>query len=1337
MVEKVDVVLLSDPIDIESVWRVSSFLGINRTTPEERYWPNQWLLRDLENNAKIFDITFGTPDWSNCSAPLLRISWGILHQLEKQLKTSKNPLVIITKGLGGIIVKQMCLCAPNVPQFWEIFKQISGIVFYCCPHECESSSDMAEILMKIQIQESFDKLVLASQSLIALNEEFKELLSTNIIFNSLKILSFGENHNLTSHRVIPRNISNPSFGDYYELPGKDFSTISSVRTPEDFGYWKILTMIRNILRKQKKINNDQLKLINDNQQHFKENEKELIKINFKKLTIKIQGRILTIIQGDYDKNKPELFKILYQEIQFESIFEVLVNACNIICEKLEIQMDNLSNSIKDQKLNINMIGIKYQIDLAKIFVLYHLQISPSSSSLINIEYIEKNINNEPLSKDKALILEIKSNGFKEQLLPHLDKLNNLLKSSEISLECINRVKEILNQKPRISLLGRPNSGKSTLINGLCGNSWFSTASSECTGTITELHVNKAGETTNQNDSSVDLVYISEKELDSSVAEYISQHIQRGKDNDSIKEIIKSFKDKYEETMQSNNRQKIMNVSGKKYFSQEWISDYASLNSNNNFNCLLLEKIILHAKKDKLRPWLQDVILCDTPGLFSRAVDQEGVFSLTDKRAFDSAENSDIWIYLTPHQDINDELATDLSKVISRAPHGKGLVCLTKFDYAFAAIKKQTLSTILENKRNRILECCRMPNPPGLSAYVLELANQYIQAKKNRAVLMDELLKRLSDVILAHTGKTSLYFLNHIENENDQEQTNDNGDNDDGDDDDDDDDDSDDPFGEEDDSSVEAFTLDEYFKFQNKNCKSTQEKADMVRILYCASLEASLAHSFLEHVSELLKVTTFNKICHSLESLLSIIAQEIHSCNIQVNDLKSNQISNNNNNILIDKSSTFSSISSPNRLYINQINDNISISPNKEKNKFISTNNHKREKIKIACEQFCQNWDSYFSMQLRQALNNAIIPLQKSTLSKLAQNVMKLKANFLRIIPDITMNIDQIFISDITKLFKNEFSVCASQSKISSWLGEIPAQLKSVVRAEVDAKIHSCRPLHDFLLTNPAATQVIFKKKLFENRTHANEMFKEKANEKLKKLITQLFKEAEHLKEEISNRVQQILQEYILQLDSTPLTQSSTSNVSLQPFVVSEKIKTLQRTLISLRNIYKVFFNIYNYGVTSEQYCSVLVGSQLTNAERNYISSIFNILYYFFLVPSLSMFNNDENQQSKTGSLHYEKRLVQACLLEFQTLFRANLSEYLITDQTESLDFGLLRTSVSAVILLTFVNSEFVIDILKKNENNTFSCYHENSFLPTIDEEKAKFIFYSKDVQRRFAIIKRH
>src|SRR3990167_9556771 len=715
--EGIDVVFLSDPSDIDNIWRISSYLGFHKTTSEERYWPSKWLLNDLGNtNTNIYDITFSTPDWSNCLSPLIRVSWGILHQLENQLKTSKNPLIIISKGLGGLIVKQMCLCAPKVPQFWEILKRLAGLVFYSCPHECGSSSEMAEILMKVQIQEPFDKLVLASQSLLELNDKFKELLSNNLIFNSLQILSFGEASKLSS-AIIPKKISKFNFGDNYSLVGKTFSNITSVRSPEDFGYWKVLTLIRNIIRKKK---------------NFQENKNE--------------------------ENQQKTTK--------------------------NINFNNLTNLIKEKKIKINMTGIKCQIEVAKFFLLYHLQISPESHTLIKIDYLNKS--NENKSLDSALVLEIKSNGYKEQLLPHLNKLAQLLQDSKVSVDCIDRIKDILNQKPKISLLGRPNSGKSTLINGLCGNSWFSTASSECTGTVSELHVDKAPNSST--DPCIDLVYISKDELDSSVTEYVTQYLQRGKDNDDLKNITKTFRDKYDELTSENQTNRVQRLSGKKCLTQESISEHVSLTSM-NLNCLLLEKIIIHSKTDKLRPWLEDIILCDKPGLFSRLKQtDDGFFPLTDKRAFDAAENSDVWIYLTPHQDINDELDIDLTKVISRAPHGKGLVCLTKFDYAFAAIKQQTLSDILENKRNRILECCRMPNPPGLSAYILELANQYVQAKKNRTKLIDELLKRLSDVVLTHTGKTGLFFINNKNqngNENETEPANEDSD------------DSSDPFGDDD------------------------------------------------------------------------------------------------------------------------------------------------------------------------------------------------------------------------------------------------------------------------------------------------------------------------------------------------------------------------------------------------------------------------------------------------------------------------------------------------------------------------------------------------------------
>ena len=253
-----DIVLLSDANEPKQ-WVYST--NFEPLPQDQTFWPEVWLKNDVTKVQNIYQIYYSGIDWVDNCAPLLRIAWHILHQLETYLSNkAERGFIILAPSIGGLIVKQMCLCALEVPQFWKFYQRLSGIIFYGCPHTIDSSNELADFLLEevvnLQLEKSTVKLI--QPKFISLNSSFEEIIKENEVYKSIKILSFGiqkkkinphHSHNNSALKNINSgNFFKPSYGKFVLLPDRRFCSITVPKSPEDFIYWKAVIFIRNILR---------------------------------------------------------------------------------------------------------------------------------------------------------------------------------------------------------------------------------------------------------------------------------------------------------------------------------------------------------------------------------------------------------------------------------------------------------------------------------------------------------------------------------------------------------------------------------------------------------------------------------------------------------------------------------------------------------------------------------------------------------------------------------------------------------------------------------------------------------------------------------------------------------------------------------------------------------------------------------------------------------------------------------------------------------------------------------------------------------------------------------
>ena len=1046
-------------------------------------------------------------------------------------------------------------------------------------------------------------------------------------------------------------------------------------------------------------------------------------------------------------------------------------------------LSNLSTHIQKKLFKIYLLGQKYTIHVVHYFLLYYFQIDIHKSECIKILPLEQypNLNSSFLCTN-PLQLELKANESHIILLNKLKEIENILQgkgnlrsnstqNNSFHLESLKQMKiirHIISKKPKIALLGHPNAGKSTLINALCGGSRVTVASDECTGTITELLTNE-----NIKASTIDVIYVAQHKLAEIINEYTKQQLHRSDQTEaSIQEKVNTLKTIYNEkrdilpsyennnnsnldpdllslytpkktisgnSIQRNkiNQDNLRNSNSTNSFDSGFIEQiqntkelkrYLSLCTSNSIT-MLISKVVIHLPKTPSLKWMDNIILVDTPGLFSRscASDTKSTkeYPLTDRRAFEGAGSADIWVFLTPHQELTI-LEHDLNKLIENSPSGRGFVCITKFDIDEPSVKyNDTLTKLLKRKRERILEWCRTPTPPALVPNTLNVAvefrkefNRYYQCKKNKkmkkmdGISKTTLLKSIYTTLITHTGRNGLYykklpmfndqeFSNHDDFDEFDENYDDECDNNNIDDDDDEESDDDD--------------CNEYKKISFEDYLISDKKNEMLtsNILYCAGLECSLAHSFLENLENMLKISKFQELNYSLQALTNEISH--HIIRIEHDISHCQQILQTRKNSEYSEDSEDSSEST-----------NESLKNLEDRKKKNITN--AREILKKNRNKFLKDITRKISGSLRIPTDEAIKDIigqaesskkSKFSIFKRADNILTIPLSFALTADG---NIRECFLSFIRN--------------ITATLENVPFDVLQQFTTRSKCLIGSFSPFQSYFTSNSEIT--IVDKSVTPLKLRANEFIKSKIKEISYDPVEELL---DHILEVGDN----VLKDHLLfqlikkshSYSSSSTTRANKLSISFtnsgyfdnSTFVVKERLNALTKDRDALQDTISCIFKLYYRGLTSEQYCAVLVGSQFTSSEREYFKKILCVISEILTDTKTYQQNNLtlESFREKHGISDFspivksEKllRFTNACTLELQAFIRTKYLSKKKLKFNEQNTYDKLKTyelqqshnlaeRCDVVLFLREDNHKYFFDIIgpseKENKGDEHGCF---------------------------------
>ncbi|KAK4223270.1 hypothetical protein QBC38DRAFT_517229 [Podospora fimiseda] len=183
----------------------SSRMTWSKNRDLNNFWPLEFLSKESGLIRRTRILTFGynsnfRPGAGKSQMSILDFAKELLFDLKygqgncgtelKDLGMGQKPIVFVTHSMGGLVFKEAYLQGQNDPNYDDIIKSITAVLFLSTPHR---GTNLAETLNRI-LQVSFvtnpmkfiAELAAGSQTLQRLNEQFRHVAS------NLQVMSFYE-----------------------------------------------------------------------------------------------------------------------------------------------------------------------------------------------------------------------------------------------------------------------------------------------------------------------------------------------------------------------------------------------------------------------------------------------------------------------------------------------------------------------------------------------------------------------------------------------------------------------------------------------------------------------------------------------------------------------------------------------------------------------------------------------------------------------------------------------------------------------------------------------------------------------------------------------------------------------------------------------------------------------------------------------------------------------------------------------------------------------------------------------------------------------------------------
>ncbi|KAL3421193.1 NACHT and WD domain-containing protein [Phlyctema vagabunda] len=225
----------------------------------ELFWPQKFLPLEPDIcQARIMTFGYNANFLQTNSSSVLEFAKGLLYDMKfahddsvDDLHIGQVPLIFVAHSMGGLIVKEAYLQGQLDPEYQQIIKAVTGILFMATPHRGSNFAAILNRILQVSIVSSpkdyVSDLVRNSFMIQKINDQFRH------IAPKLNIVSFYETQptplplNLNKIMVVERDSSILGYpGELSRALDANHHTICKYEGPKDPRY----VIVRNYLKVQ-------------------------------------------------------------------------------------------------------------------------------------------------------------------------------------------------------------------------------------------------------------------------------------------------------------------------------------------------------------------------------------------------------------------------------------------------------------------------------------------------------------------------------------------------------------------------------------------------------------------------------------------------------------------------------------------------------------------------------------------------------------------------------------------------------------------------------------------------------------------------------------------------------------------------------------------------------------------------------------------------------------------------------------------------------------------------------------------------------------------------------